>query len=177
MNFTTITLPNLRYPALDTYTISSIESNQEYELRMATYSNRGLSQMSNTIEILVPTCKFYSKICSLLIETFFLVSTQRRPRVNQINSLPNLDEILENITKTQNPSRIKHTLATPPSSSPSLQKSSDILYLIIGIIAGILLILLLILISMCVLRFLQRKKFICTSSMVFKKFKNDLFLF
>jgi hypothetical protein len=59
MNFTTITLPNLRYPSIDTYTISSIEPDKEYELRMATYSNRGLSSMSNSIEISVPPRKFY----------------------------------------------------------------------------------------------------------------------
>lgn len=57
MNFTDITVPNLRYPPIDTYTISSIESNQEYELRMTTYSNRGLSRMSNSIKISVPTRK------------------------------------------------------------------------------------------------------------------------
>jgi len=62
MNFTTITIPNLRYPLIDTYTISSIEPDQEYELRMATYSNRGLSPMSNSIKISVPTRKSHSKI-------------------------------------------------------------------------------------------------------------------
>lgn len=75
-----------------------------------------------------------------------------------MNSLTNLDEILENITKTQHPSHIRHILITP--SSPSTQKSSDILYLTIGIIAGILLILIIILIAMCILRILQRKKLI-----------------
>ena len=59
MNFTTITLPNLRYPSIDTYTIPSIEPDQEYELRMATYSNRGLSPMGNSIKISVPLGKFY----------------------------------------------------------------------------------------------------------------------
>jgi hypothetical protein len=144
MNFTTITLPNLRYPPIDSYTIPPIELGQEYELRMATYTNRGLSPMSNSIQISVPLRN--------------LASTQHRPRVNQIGSLPSLDEILDNITKLQNPSRIKLNLATP-SSSPT-QKSSDILYLIIGIIAGILLILMIILIAMCILRLLQRKKFL-----------------
>ncbi len=61
-NFTTITIPNLRYPLIDTYTISSIEPDQEYELRMATYSNRGLSSMSNSIKISVPTRKLHLKI-------------------------------------------------------------------------------------------------------------------
>ena len=57
-NYTTITIPNLRYPLIDTYTISSpIEINEKYELRMATYSNRGLSAMSNSIEISTPSCK------------------------------------------------------------------------------------------------------------------------
>ena len=58
-NFTTITVPNLRYPPIDTYTIPTIGSNQIYELRMATYSNRGLSLMSDSIEISVPSRKFY----------------------------------------------------------------------------------------------------------------------
>jgi hypothetical protein len=75
-----------------------------------------------------------------------------------MNSSPTLDEILENITKIQNPSHIKQT-SVPPSSPPT-QKSADILYLIIGIIAGILLILLIILIAMFILRLLQRKKFL-----------------
>jgi hypothetical protein len=136
MNFTAITIPNLRYPPIDTYTIPSIEVNQEYELRMATYTNRGLSPMSNSIQISVPT--------------------HPRPRINQIGFLPSLDEILDNITKLQNPSRIKSNSAPP---SPT-QKSSDILYLVIGIIAGILLILMIILIAMCILRLLQRKKFL-----------------
>ncbi len=87
---------------------------------------------------------------------FFLVSTQRRSHINQ----KNLDEILENITKIQNPTRILHDLATPELPSTSGQKNSDILYLTIGIISGILLILIIILIVMCILRILQRKKFI-----------------
>jgi len=143
MNFTTITLPNLRYPPIDSYTISSVEPDQEYELRMATYSNRGLSSMSNSMKITVP-----------------LPSTQHRTRVNQINPLPNLDEILENITKLQNPSSIKQQNLITPLSSTSTQKTSDFLYLTIGIIAGILLILMIILIAMCLLRLLQRKKFL-----------------
>jgi hypothetical protein len=56
-NYTKITIPNLRYPLIDTYTISSIEGNEKYELRMATYSNRGLSSMSNSIEISIPLRK------------------------------------------------------------------------------------------------------------------------
>jgi hypothetical protein len=56
-NYTTITIPNLRSPLIDTYTISSIESNEKYELRMASYSNRGLSSMSNSIEISIPLRK------------------------------------------------------------------------------------------------------------------------
>ena len=135
MNFTAITIPNLRYPPIDSYTIPSMESNREYELRMATYTNRGLSAMSNSIQISVPT--------------------HARPRINQMGYLPSLDEILDNITKLQNPSRMKSNLAPTPT-----QKSSDILYLIIGIIAGILLILMIILIAMCILRLLQRKKFL-----------------
>lgn len=130
MNYTTLTLPNLRYPPIDTYTIISIEPDQEYELRMATYSNHGLTPMSNSIQIAVP-----------------------RP------TLPNLDEILENITKLQHPSQIRQQFVTS-SPAPSTQKSSDILYLTIGIIAGIFLILMIILIAMCLLRLLQRKKFL-----------------
>ncbi len=65
MNFTTITLPNLRSPPIDSYTISSVEPDQEYELRIATYSNRGLSPMSNSIKISVPPRKFHSKLFSL----------------------------------------------------------------------------------------------------------------
>ena len=82
-----------------------------------------------------------------------LASTQHQPRVNPVNPLPNLDEILENITKLQ------HPIASPPPLS-STQKSSDILYLTVGIIAGILLILMIILIAMCLLRLLQRKRFL-----------------
>jgi hypothetical protein len=156
MNFTTITIPNLRYPPIDTYTITSIESDEEYELRMATYSNRGLSPMSNSITISVPTRKFSLKIFFSLIKYSFVVSTRHHPRLNQKNPLPTLDEILENITKIQNPSSSKKNFITSPLSST--HKSSDILYLTIGIIAGILLILMIILISMCILRLLQRKK-------------------
>ena len=43
---------------IDTYTISSIEGNEKYELRMATYSDRGVSSMSNSIEISVPSSKY-----------------------------------------------------------------------------------------------------------------------
>lgn len=78
-----------------------------------------------------------------------------------MNSLTNLDEILENITKMRPPGQIKHNVVA--SSLPSTQKSSDILYLTIGIISGILLILILILIAMCVLRLLQRKRLISKS--------------
>lgn len=56
-NYTKITVPNLRYPLIDTYTIPSIESDNKYELRMTTYSNRGVSAMSNSIEIAIPSCK------------------------------------------------------------------------------------------------------------------------
>ncbi|CAF4773577.1 unnamed protein product, partial [Rotaria magnacalcarata] len=50
-NYTTITVPNLVFPTIDTYTISSIELNDKYEIRVAAYSNRGLSSMSNAIEM------------------------------------------------------------------------------------------------------------------------------
>lgn len=77
----------------------------------------------------------------------------------------NLDEILENLTKAQNPTRVLHDLATPePPAATNAQKNSDMLYLTIGIIAGILLILIIILIVMCLLRIFQRKKFIGTIS-------------
>lgn len=56
-NYTKITIPNLRYPPIDTYTITSIEANEKYELRMATYSKQGLSSMSNSMEISVPSSK------------------------------------------------------------------------------------------------------------------------
>lgn len=56
-NFTKITIPNIRFPMIDTYTITSIEPNEKYELRMATYSNRGLSPMSNSMEISIPSSK------------------------------------------------------------------------------------------------------------------------
>lgn len=56
-NYTKITIPNLRYPPIDTYTITSIEANEKYELRMATYSKKGFSSMSNSIEISIPSCK------------------------------------------------------------------------------------------------------------------------
>ncbi|CAF4515098.1 unnamed protein product, partial [Rotaria sp. Silwood1] len=143
-NFTTITIPNLRYPPIDTYTISSIEPDQVYEIRMTTYSNLGLSPMSNSIEISVPS-----------------FSSHHRSRMNQMDSSPTIDEILENITKIQYPSHMKHNVITSSSSSSSsTQKGSDILYLIIGIIAGVLLILITILIAMCILRLLQQKKFL-----------------
>ena len=76
--------------------------------------------------------------------------------------MKNLDEILENITKTQNPTRILHDLATPeaPTAATSGHKNSDMLYLTIGIISGVLLILVVILIVMCLLRIFQRKKFL-----------------
>ena len=56
-NYTKITIPNLRYPLIDTYTIPSIESDNKYELRMGTYSKRGVSVLSNSIEIAIPSCK------------------------------------------------------------------------------------------------------------------------
>ncbi len=56
-NYTKIKIPNLRYPIIDTYTISSVEPNEKYELRMATYSNREFSSMSNSIEISIPSSK------------------------------------------------------------------------------------------------------------------------
>lgn len=85
-----------------------------------------------------------------------LVSSQHGSNTNP----KNLDEILANITKIQNPTRILHDLASPELPSTPAHKNSDILYLTIGIIAGILLILIIILIVMCALRILQRKKFI-----------------
>lgn len=92
----------------------------------------------------------------------FLVSIQHRSRASQLNSAANFDEILENISKIQQASQMKPNFVSPlPSSSP-MQRSSDLLYLIIGIIAGVLLILILILFAMCVLRLLQQKKFIST---------------
>lgn len=160
MNFTTITVPNLRYPPIDTYIIPSVESNQVYEIRLSTYSNLGVSPMSNSIEISVPKglliCSMFSFLFNRIL--YFLVTTEHRSRTNQINSTPNVDEVLENITRIQYASHMKHNLITP--SINSTQKSSDMLYLIIGIIAGVLLILLLILIAMCVLRLLQQKKLI-----------------
>lgn len=89
----------------------------------------------------------------------FLVASQRRSQVYHKDSLKNIDEILENISRIQNPTNIVHDLATPelPTTGP---KSSDMLYLTIGIISGILLILIIILFVMCILRLLQRKKFI-----------------
>ncbi|UJR15975.1 hypothetical protein I4U23_002894 [Adineta vaga] len=141
VNFTTITLPNMRFPPMNTFTISTMQPDQEYELRMATYSSRGASSMSNSIKIFVPT-----------------VSTEHHPRVNQMNTFTNLDEVLENITKIQQPPPIRHNIIA--SSVPPVQKSSDMLYLTIGIISGILLILIIILIAMCILRLLQRKKLI-----------------
>jgi hypothetical protein len=56
-NYTKITVPNLRHPLIDTYTIASIASDNKYELRMATYSNRGTSPMSTSIEISIPSRK------------------------------------------------------------------------------------------------------------------------
>ena len=92
---------------------------------------------------------------------YFLAITERRSQPNSKDSIKNLDEILENITKIQNPTRVLHDLATPEPSTPtSGHKNSDMLYLTIGIIAGILLILIIILIVMCLLRIFQRKKFI-----------------
>ena len=69
-NFTKITLPNLRLPMIDTYTITSIEGNEKYELRMATYSSRGLSAMSNSMEISVPS----RKCCISLRERDLLIN-------------------------------------------------------------------------------------------------------
>lgn len=89
------------------------------------------------------------------------MSPQRRSQIQEKASAHHLDEILENITRIQNPTRIIHDLATPEAPVPvtATQKSSDMLYLTIGVIAGILLILVIILIVMCILRILQRKKF------------------
>ena len=125
MNFTSI-----KVSFVDSYSIEGVESNQQYELRMATYSNLGgVSPMSNPIEITTPD------------------------RTHSTHPTDNLDEILENITRLQNPPRHR---SDPVQASA--QKSSDLLYLTIGIVAGILFILILILLVMCVLRFLQRKK-------------------
>lgn len=55
-NYTKITIPNLVFPMIDTYTIPLIEFNTKYEIRMAAYSNRGLSLMSNSIELSIPEC-------------------------------------------------------------------------------------------------------------------------
>ena len=84
--------------------------------------------------------------------------------MDKTNVIPNLDDILENITKTQNPTRVVHDLVTHSLSSAA-QKSSDLLYLTIGIIAGILFILILILIVMCSLRLFQRKKLLSKFSL------------
>ncbi|CAF1508156.1 unnamed protein product [Adineta ricciae] len=138
VNFTTISVPNMRFPPINTFTISTLQADQEYELRMSTYSSRGASSMSNSIKISVPA--------------------EHRSRNNQMNSFTNFDEILDNITKIQHPSSIRHHIIA--SSAPSTQKSSDMLYLTIGIISGVLLILIIILIAMCVLRLIQRKKLI-----------------
>ena len=70
---------------VDTYTITSVEGNEQYELRLATYSSRGISPMSNSIEITTP----------------------RQSRVN-------LDEIIENITRLQKPPRVIENLVPPP---------------------------------------------------------------
>lgn len=83
--------------------------------------------------------------------------SQRRSH-NHPNSLKNLDEILANISKLQNPTSILHDLATPELPTTG-NKNSDILYLTIGIISGILLILCIILVVMCILRILQQRKF------------------
>ncbi len=61
MNFTSIMLPNLRFPPMNTYTLTNLEPEQEYELRMATYSSRGVSQMSNAIKISVPAGTFFPR--------------------------------------------------------------------------------------------------------------------
>ena len=99
-----------------------------------------------------------SAVCTRIV---FLVSTPRRSNSNSKNSLTSLDEILDNITKIQNPTRILHDLAVSELSAPAaIHKSSDMLYLTIGIIAGILLILIIILIVMFIMRIVQRKKFI-----------------
>ncbi|CAF4477740.1 unnamed protein product, partial [Rotaria magnacalcarata] len=63
----------------------------KYEIRVAAYSNRGLSSMSNAIEMAIPS-----------------FSTQRRADIQQKTSFKNLDDILENISKVQNPTRIIH---------------------------------------------------------------------
>lgn len=57
-NFTKITIPNVRYPLIDTYTITSIQFDRKYEIRMSTYSNKAVSPMSNAIEISIPPRKF-----------------------------------------------------------------------------------------------------------------------
>lgn len=56
-NYTKITVPNVRYPLVDTYTITSIQFDRKYEIRLATYSNKGVSPMSNSIEISIPPRK------------------------------------------------------------------------------------------------------------------------
>jgi len=174
-NFTKIIVPNIRFPMIDSYTITTIKPNEKYELRMATYSNRGLSQMSNSMEISIPLSKIATTITTKENHKYFvefLASNSRRLNFNQ----KNLDEILENLTKskTDNPTQIMHDLASP-NASTSENKHSDLLYLTIGIISGILLILIIILIVMCVLRILQRKKFIGKFS-IFLKIKIDIFL-
>ena len=122
MNFTTV-----KVSLVDTYSIFGVEPNQQYELRVATYSSQsGVSPMSDPMEITTP---------------------------DRTHSTNNLDEILENITRLQNPPQHR----SDPMAA-SVQKSSDLLYLTIGVVAGILFILILILFVMCVLRFLQRKK-------------------
>ncbi|CAF0794767.1 unnamed protein product [Didymodactylos carnosus] len=155
-NYTKITIPNVRFPPIDTYTITTIEPNQQYELRMATYSSRGLSQMSNPMEILVPPISNQQ------------AAVNRRSRINNYNddsSSIDLEEILENITKLQsvNGNNNNNPSATVLSTSSSLalaQKNSDLLYLITGAIAGVLLLLLIILVIMCGIRYRQHKKFV-----------------
>lgn len=56
-NFTKVTVPNVPYPLINTYTLTSIQFEKKYEIRMATYSNRGASPMSNSIEIAIPARK------------------------------------------------------------------------------------------------------------------------
>ncbi|CAF1013099.1 unnamed protein product, partial [Didymodactylos carnosus] len=155
-NYTKITVPNLRFPPIDTYTITTIEPNQQYELRMSTYSTRGFSQMSNPMEILIPPISNQQ------------TSINHRSDTNNYNddsSSVDLEEILENITKLQNINGNDNNSpsATVPSTSSSLtlaQKNSDFLYLITGAIAGVLLLLLITLIIMCGIRYRQHKKFV-----------------
>ena len=144
---------------MNTYTVTSLEPNQQYEFRISTYSNRGLSLMSNSIEIATSSGNdsFSFEIDFLnYFNILSLVATQRQTRVNVPAPLSNFDEVLDNITKLQNPTQILYDIASSALATP--QKNSDLLYLIIGIISGILFILILILIVMCILRLFQRKK-------------------